>query len=417
MRDLFVIADDLTGALDAAVPFASTGAKVEVSLSTVGIDDFLIKDWDVLSVCAGTRHLCAADSARVVSELSGKAVAAGIPVILKKTDSGLRGNVGAELEAMWRKTGSHRLHFIPAFPETGRTMKGGIQYVGDIPVSESMFGSDPFDPVRHDFVNEIIAEQTSIPTCNIPEGGQPNEDFSGIAVYDSTTQSAVELAVRTALQDKAPHALAGCGGIAKALVNAMGFFHRSQYISKEGNVLVFCGSVNSVSFDQVQCAKRAGAPVFFLSSEACNISDWVESTEGKELVSSVCKSWATHALTVMSSVDTRDANRDIDSSSVDRAIVAKNLGAILGAIARQYSAKGTVVAMGGDILLSFLTNLGTRSLFPLGEIAPGVVASHIKIGDSRLELVSKSGGFGEKNLFLQIAKEKEGKGHISAGSS
>lgn len=417
MRDLFVIADDLTGALDGAVPFASTGAKVEVSLSTVGIDDVLIKGWDVLSVCAGTRHLRAVDSARVVSELSGKAVSAGIPVILKKTDSGLRGNVGAELEAMWQKTGSHRLHFIPAFPETGRTMKGGIQYVGDTPVSESMFGSDPFDPVRHDFVDEIIAEQTSIPTCNIPEGSRPSKDFSGIAVYDSTTQSAVELAVHTALQDTAPHALAGCGGIAKALVNAMGFSRRSQYISKEGNVLVFCGSVNPVSLAQVECARKAGAPVFFLNTEACNVSSWVDSTKGKELVSSVCKSWATHALTVVSSVDIRDTNRDIDSSSVDRAVVAKNLGAILSVIARRYSAKGTVVAMGGDILLSFLTNLGTRSLFPLGEIAPGVVASYIKIGDSRLELVSKSGGFGEESLFLQIAEAKEGRGRNTASPS
>ena len=58
----------------------------------------------------------------------------GIPHIYKKTDSALRGNIGAELEAMMQASGEEQLPFVPAFPQIGRTTVNGTHFIEGVPV-------------------------------------------------------------------------------------------------------------------------------------------------------------------------------------------------------------------------------------------------------------------------------------------
>lgn len=59
--------------------------------------------------------------------------------IYKKTDSALRGNIGAELGALVAASGQKILPFVPAFPQMNRITKGGIHYIDGVPVTESSF--------------------------------------------------------------------------------------------------------------------------------------------------------------------------------------------------------------------------------------------------------------------------------------
>lgn len=52
-----------------------------------------------------------------------------IGCIYKKTDSALRGNIGAELSAALAADGGDRLHFVPAFPNLDRVTRGGVHYI------------------------------------------------------------------------------------------------------------------------------------------------------------------------------------------------------------------------------------------------------------------------------------------------
>lgn len=77
-----------------------------------------------------------------------------------------------------------------------RVTRNGIQYIdGDIPVAESVFRQDPFNPVRHSAVADVIAETTSV----IAYPGDLNrEDYpAGIAVFDAQTDEDIQKLRRT----------------------------------------------------------------------------------------------------------------------------------------------------------------------------------------------------------------------------
>lgn len=46
--------------------------------------------------------------------------------------------------------------FVPAFPAMRRITVDGVHYIDGIPVKESVFGQDPFEPVMYDRVDELL---------------------------------------------------------------------------------------------------------------------------------------------------------------------------------------------------------------------------------------------------------------------
>ena len=112
---LLILADDFTGALDTGVQFAACGIPTRV---VVGEQvDFAANDTAVLVVDTETRHLPAAEAYAVIAKLTREAMSAGVFSIYKKTDSALRGNIGAELSALLKTSGERQLPFLPAFPQ------------------------------------------------------------------------------------------------------------------------------------------------------------------------------------------------------------------------------------------------------------------------------------------------------------
>ncbi|MGI6333099.1 MAG: four-carbon acid sugar kinase family protein [Saccharofermentanales bacterium] len=53
-------------------------------------------------------------------------------------------------------SGVNRLLFIPAYPKNNRITIGGVHWINGAKVAESIFAHDPFEPVRHSNVADII---------------------------------------------------------------------------------------------------------------------------------------------------------------------------------------------------------------------------------------------------------------------
>lgn len=119
MTRLAIVADDLTGALDASAPFAARGLSTVVALGLDGLSAALAGGADVVGVST--------DSREIVPEAARQAVAdcvAMLPAglsIFKKIDSRLKGNIAAELDAI----AFRRALVIPAIPAFGRWMRNG----------------------------------------------------------------------------------------------------------------------------------------------------------------------------------------------------------------------------------------------------------------------------------------------------
>ena len=114
MPKVLIIADDLTGALDAAAQFANQNIPSYVAASADCDLAARFGEFDVVSVNAESRHLRPEQAAAVVRELAERGQQAGVEYSYKKTDSTLRGNLGAELNALRVAVGHGRLAFVPA---------------------------------------------------------------------------------------------------------------------------------------------------------------------------------------------------------------------------------------------------------------------------------------------------------------
>ncbi len=159
-----IIADDLTGACDAAVKFANEGFRTTV---IVAPDGELDASADVIAVSTGSRG-DEPDLARLKVQAScARFKARNIPVLFKKIDSTLRGNLRTELEAVMKAEGFDKAIVAPSFPEMGRTFRGGRLYVdgaraaGDVHLPALLSEADGFlvpDAETDDDLARIVAE-------------------------------------------------------------------------------------------------------------------------------------------------------------------------------------------------------------------------------------------------------------------
>jgi uncharacterized protein YgbK (DUF1537 family) len=115
-HDILIVADDLTGACDAAVPFASVGSAVAARVYACSTES---RDLDEAAMIASMERIArAAPRARL---------------IFKKIDSVLRGNVQAEIDAASKTFACVSAVITPAFPQMGRTVRNGYLHVDGVP--------------------------------------------------------------------------------------------------------------------------------------------------------------------------------------------------------------------------------------------------------------------------------------------
>ena len=256
---LLMIADDFTGALDAGVQFAKKGFSTKVMVCS---KDMTVKaeDADVLVVDAETRHKQPLEAYRTILQIVKPAAESGVSYFFKKTDSALRGNIGAELTAMLDATGRTLLNFVPAFPQMNRVTVKGIHFINGVPVDESVFGADPFEPVTTSNVEELIHQQCEISVQTIPAGNVPGEcQEKTIAVYNCSSDSDLHKTV-TALKDAGSLGLiAGCAGLAEILPEVLEWQKKEikEPVLPE-KFLVVCGSVNPITVKQLDYAEKNG---------------------------------------------------------------------------------------------------------------------------------------------------------------
>ena len=104
-----IVADDLTGALDMAAPFASRGFATRLLLDhghkAIGIDT------EVLTLTSASRELTAQAASENIRSAMAAALVRKPRILIHKIDSTLRGNVGSAIPAALQASG--RRHALP----------------------------------------------------------------------------------------------------------------------------------------------------------------------------------------------------------------------------------------------------------------------------------------------------------------
>lgn len=408
MVKLLVIADDFTGALDTGVQFKARDALVLVYKSgDPSLRDIMKKNIQVLIIDTETRHLPPAEAYRTVFEIIRTAVALGISYIYKKTDSGMRGNIGSELTAFLDASGAERVHFIPAFPQMGRTTLHGIHYINGIPVSQSVFGADPFEPVKQSAVKDIIGEQSDVPVHQMGELVS-REALKGILVYDSTTEEGMSRLAVELKKTGQLHLLAGCAGFAAILFGQLGVeIHESVLPAFERKFLTICGSINSVTVKQLDAAAASGMYRISLTPEEKLTRGWADSPEGEKTVAGWEAELQKHENAIiecgvhdLEATSEYTRRQEIELTEA-RCRIAANMGGVLERLLKS-GLKSTLLITGGDTLLAFMQHIRQNTLVPICEVISGVVLSQFEYEGTVFNLLSKSGGFGQEDLLISL---------------
>lgn len=220
-----IIADDLTGALDAAAPFAGIAGGVVAATSSAALPRALARGAGVLAVSTRSREIGGAaardEVARVLSELPQDLQ------VVKKVDSRLKGNIASELAAF----GDRRFLVLPAIPDFGRiVLDGALQGFGvQTPVS-----------VR-DTLGHIAAAAT---------------------VPDTRTQDDMLAAIAEAPGDVV---LVGARGLAQALAGHLGLGAPRPDPVLPRPICFAVGSTDPITAAQVACLRSSGAAVRYIA--------------------------------------------------------------------------------------------------------------------------------------------------------
>lgn len=123
---LAIVADDLTGALDSAEPFARVGFSVVVATSIAAIDTLSEQAPDVVAVNTDSRALAPEAAAMAIRQAWARLGRFEPEILFKKIDSRMKGNVAAEVAALAEASGRHGAIVAPAIPAMGRVVHGGL---------------------------------------------------------------------------------------------------------------------------------------------------------------------------------------------------------------------------------------------------------------------------------------------------
>lgn len=399
MATIVVLADDLTGTLDCAVQFSKQNIDVSVCNYDSLDGSSMINSAPVLVVNTDSRHIAPHEAAGRVRRITELAVQTGVNFYYKKIDSLLRGNIGAECEALLCAAGRKKMFLLPAFPDNGRYTRGGCQYYGDKPVTESVLGKDRFSKQLSSSLPELFrlqncGVQTRVVGISEP---LPKEQVTEPTVYvfDAETNGQLRERAVELKNTQLPWVAAGCAGFAEVIPLALGLESGAdREIQPVSKALVVSGSINPISIEQVRNIDSAGYKVLYLSYEQIR-----ERPEMLEKIISLARKELRQSGTVIvatsGDADGTDLMKEKDAMC---SIMAAAAAGIIDGIK-----DCALVVFGGDTSLGIIQEMRVKEIKPVCEIAPGVVCSTLVVDDgSKNVFITKSGGFGGKDTIVEI---------------
>ena len=409
---LLVLADDLTGALDTGVQSAKKNIDVKVYLSPQPAD-MQDENAAVTVINTGSRHI----SGEAAREITGKIVKShkNHSFFYKKTDSCLRGNIGAELEALAEAAESQCLPFVPAYPEIRRYTRNGTQYLNEKPIHESSMANDPLNRITESFIPAIIGKQSAMHVRLIPINGsiQPMEQKPEILVFDSEKRDDLANIARNLKELGLLKTTAGCAGFAEALMEILPLERQEKKHKKlivPLPILIVTGSLHPVSVNQARTAIRYEIPGIGFNADKAVNGCWPDSADALKLTANCIETLLKKGICILGTDSAIGAGCEntvlCDPKGIlSRENVSLNLPDVIGKLVKKIiQAAGPLhlAVFGGDTLLGIVQNLGYNCLKPVQEIKPGIVLAEVLDCDNKGCLVTKAGAFGEENLILTI---------------
>ena len=423
-RRCLLIADDLTGGTDSGAQFADKGfATVLVTgLENTAFDSSLCPDAEVLVVDTDTRELAPDSAARTVARLFRDVDGDSFPLVYKKIDSTLRGNLGPETDALLELTAAPVGFLAPAYPEQHRTVVDGTVLVRGRPVSLTEAAGDAA-PVRESDIASLLAARSAAATALIDLAcvrsgaariAEAVERERGrgvrILIFDAVTRADLGAIVEAAgMMDTRPLFI-GSAGLAREVARTMSPAtpHGTAGPCGPGTlpprrIFIVSGSRSGVTGRQLERMERSHGADSFRLSESLIPGGGAGETRAHTALAGRIAEALTRGHTVFK------------APSIRLQCPGSRITHLLGAVSSSaLDASGieagdlAVVITGGATAGSVLRHMGVTCLEIEGELLEGIPVCRTRNGTHRgLRVITKAGAFGEDDALARIVEALE----------
>lgn len=374
MSDYF-LADDLSGALDAAAAFHRAGRRVVVALNAEMWPE--AEADEIVGLTTETRNVSPARAAEKVSSVVARGRANGARLVYKKIDSTLRGPVAAELAALAAALPEVRMLFVPANPSVGRIVREGRLLVHGVPVAETEFARDPVSPVRESSIRALLG----------------NAAGPRVIVADAETDADLADAVGRMEAEREPWVAIGSGALARPVAalrpEAAGAPPKTVEMPLPPGPMIFVGgSAHRVNREQ---AERL--------AQACGVTTCEVSPDNIESVVPA----AVDAVRRRGAVSLLLTRTRTDSA---RALSA--MTEVAGEVVQQ-AGVARVFATGGETAFALCRALRIARLHFRAEIEPGLSLSRAETQPRAMLWAVKPGGFGTAETWCRAFEALRGR--------
>ena len=360
---VLIVADDLTGACDAAVGFAQRGAQTQVLIDHQWTSSASV---EVRAVCTASRDLPVQQSIDRLNWIALQSAVQPHHHVFKKIDSVFRGNTFHEIRAAIDAFPGRFAIIAPSFAALGRRAIQGVILAHDIAGERSIPIREPLaaagiHPTWLASGQSATTIERSISQCHA-EGQR-------ILFCDAETDEDLNVIVSASQQIQEGVLWIGSGGLAHALAANI-LAHRRELdpppsTPQKGIVVVFAGSDHPVTIRQMSALRE--------QHETAASSSNLEA--GNEVVI------VPITLGVTTETDIRTAATRFTANQL-----------------------GCLFMTGGDTAILVCRALGIRALNLHREFEPGIPqATAIGGPFAGCTIILKSGGFGESEVISRIA--------------
>jgi uncharacterized protein YgbK (DUF1537 family) len=351
-RRLAVVADDLTGAADAAAAFAQRGVEASLVLRWPPRADV-----ELVALVTDSRWRAGSDAWDLVTRMVDRARAWGAEHLFIKVDSTLRGNIRHEVSAALQAWGPGEAVAAPAFPAQGRVVRDGLLLVHGEPMPGPVAARFP----------------------------------AHVRVLDAETDTALDEIARRVVREAL--VAVGSAGLARALAAAALSgcrIRRRRPMARVTGVLVVVGSTHPVSRAQADALVRGGALAMVAGSSA------------PALIRDAAVALARGERVLVTTQFADGASADGPRAAAVAGEVATDVAAILAS-----APTAALIMTGGASALAVATALRATEFRVLGEVDPGLALGELVLVDRRIPAVTKSGGFGADDALVRAARMLE----------
>ncbi len=388
---ILIIADDLTGAMDAAAPFAKRGAHTRVLFSDNPSSEQLLNAPEVLARSTDSRHL---DPLRAIQRVHQAIADLEDRLPFKKIDSTLRGNVVPESLAVLEATGRQHLLITPAFPGQGRVLRGGEVFIHGVPLAETSMAKDALAPPLRIPLAMAFGGKMGVLVHEIEHPAQlrlqPGEAIH-VYVVDSETDDQLLQLAQFVLAHRDDVVVAGSSGLGNALATAIYGGTSDLRVRRDGQPMLYIvGSRTPQSAAQLERLVDCGAKLIVIESHDGRI----DLEQALASLAQFDHGKSAYVLTL----------RQRDKIAPEAPLVATALATVAHRLIEELDV-GAIVVTGGDTAQALMAELAIQSVDLAGELLPGIAIGVVPHRKRSFKLVTKAGGFGDPELFVTLMKE------------